>query len=363
MTRIGVVIDGRPLVGERTGIGVHAAEIAGRLNFEIPPLVASHREIADRHAIERCRFRVDPMPFGVAWQQWTLPRIAREEGVDVVWGPHGTLPMFLDTPAVVTVHDLSSITMPHRHRLKTIASFNIFIGRSLAIAREIAAVSRSTADALMRGFGVASSRITIVPNGVDDWFSPPGPEEIDDLLPEGLPPDGYVLFAGTVEPRKGVETLIEAFHALPSRHRLVICGARGWRSSSLERAIERIPNVVRLGYVDRGTLRALYRHAALFAYPSRHEGFGLPPLEAMACGAPVVASNAGAIPEVAGDGAVLVAPDNPEALSREMGRLLRDPIERRELAARGLERARRFSWEASAKIMRELIARAAGDGR
>ena len=134
-----VLIDGRPLVGNRTGIGVHTAEIARRLEAGAPPLIASHAEITDREGLEHCQFRVDAMPLGVAWQQLLLPRI----DADVLWGPHGTLPVSWRGRAVATIHDFTSITMPGRHRLKTILSFNLFIGRSLELASRVACVSRA----------------------------------------------------------------------------------------------------------------------------------------------------------------------------------------------------------------------------
>jgi hypothetical protein len=125
---VDVVIDGRALVGHRTGIGVHTAELARRLGVNPPPLIASQAAIGDRSGLENCRFRVDEMPFGVLWQQRVLGQI----GGDILWGPHGTLPLNWKRPSVVTMHDFTSITMPWRHRFKTIASFNLFITQSLA---------------------------------------------------------------------------------------------------------------------------------------------------------------------------------------------------------------------------------------
>jgi len=321
-----VIIDGRPLVGHRTGIGVHTAEIARRLGDV--PLIASHVPIDDRSGIEHCRFRVDRAINGVMWQQFVLPRI---DG-DVVWGPHGTLPVALKKPGVVTLHDFTSITMPGRHRLKTILSYNLFIGRSLERASRIACVSRAIADEAVRGFAVDRAKIEIVPNGVDEFFSPGG-EEGD-----------YILFAGTLEPRKGVDALIDAWRSLPApRPRLVLCGDRGWGVT--------IPDDVEVtGYVTRERLRELYRGAKAFVYPSRYEGFGIPPLEAMACGAPVIATRTGAIPDYL-DGILIELPELRDALVR----VLRDAGLRRELRARGPERAKQFRWERSAALMTELL--------
>ena len=337
--RLEVIVDGRALVGSRTGIGVHTAEIARRLGVEPRPLIASHAEIANREGIESCRFAVRRYPLGVVWQQLALPKIAG----DVVWGPHGTLPMTLKKPAVVTIHDYTSITMPLQHELKTILSFNLFIARSLEMAVRVAAVSRSAADETMRSFGVPASKIEIVPNGVDEFFTPAGPE------------GDYILYAGTLEPRKGIADLVEAWRALPSpRPRLLLAGDRGWRT--------RIPNdagIEVVGFVTRERLRDLYRAAIAFVYPSHFEGFGLPPLEAMACGAPVIATSTGAIPEFAGDAAILVPPADRTALRAALARVTGDAALRRELRLRGPERATLYRWDASAETMTRLLAEAA----
>lgn len=332
-----MLIDGRPLVGNRTGIGVHTAEIARRLELDVPPLIASHAEIADRTGIERCAFRVDAMPLGVAWQQLRLPRI----DADVLWGPHGTLPIAWKRPAVATIHDFTSITMPGRHRLKTILSFNLFIGRSLEQASRVACVSRAIAEETMRGFGVAASKIELVPNGVDEFFSPSA-NDID---------GNYILFTGTLEPRKGIDDLLAVWSSLPApRPRLVLCGDAGWRT--------RLPNdpaIEITGYVTREKLRELYRNALAFVYPSRYEGFGIPPLEAMACGAPVIATRTGAIPEFGEGVALLVDPGDRDALRASLLRVIHDAALRRELRARGPERAREWSWDRGARTMMELL--------
>jgi glycosyltransferase involved in cell wall biosynthesis len=331
-----VVIDGRPLVGNRTGIGVHTAEIARRLAVEPPPLIASHAPIDDRTGIEHCRFRVDRSLLGVLWQQTVLARMR----ADVLWCPHGTLPLASRVPAVISMHDLTTITMPLRHEAKTLLSFNLFVGRSIERARKIACVSRAVADDLLRGFAVAPSKIEIVPNGVDEFFSPGG-ESRD-----------YLLYAGTLEPRKGIEDLIAAWRMLRTpRPRLVLCGGKGWGT--------RIPDDVEVtGYVSRERLRDLYRGALAFVYPSHHEGFGIPPLEAMACGTPVIATPTGAIPDYSAGAALLVPIGDREALREAMAKLIADRPLREELTARGIERAGGYRWDASARRMTELLVEA-----
>jgi glycosyltransferase involved in cell wall biosynthesis len=332
-----VLIDGRALVGHRTGIGVHTAEIARRLAVEPRPLIASHAAIEDREGLEECRFRVDRAPLGVIWQQLLLPRI---DEADVLWGPHGTLPVAWRRPAVITLHDFTSLTMPRRHRLQTILSFNLVIGRSLEMASRIACVSQAVANEAMRGFGIDPQRVEIVPNGVDEFFSPGEDAEGD-----------YLLYTGTLEPRKGLDVLFAGWGSLPEpRPRLVLCGDAGWKT--------RMPDDPRIevtGYVSRERLRALYRGALAFVYPSLHEGFGIPPLEAMACGAPVIATRTGAIPEFAGDAALLVPPGDRDALRAALLRLLGDAELRHELRAKGPERAKLYRWDRSARLMTQLL--------
>ncbi|MEX2179197.1 MAG: glycosyltransferase family 1 protein [Gemmatimonadaceae bacterium] len=330
-----VVVDGRPLAGSRTGIGVHTAEILKRLRLDPPPVVGSHVEIRDRGGMEHCHFHMRRYPAGVLWQQLHLPFIPG----DVVWGPHGTLPIALRKPAVVTVHDFSSITMAGRHEIKTLLSFNLFIARSLRMAKRVAAVSHATAAEAMRIFGIAASKIEIVPNGVDEFFSPGGGE------------GDYLLYAGTLEPRKGIDLLLQAWQGLPEpRPRLVLCGRAGWRTPVLPRE-----GVELTGFVPREKLRELYRGALAFVYPSRHEGFGIPPLEAMACGAPVIATRTGAIPEYAAGAAVLIEPSDGGALAAALRRVTGDAGLRAELRALGPGRAALYRWDDSARRMADLL--------
>jgi glycosyltransferase involved in cell wall biosynthesis len=333
-----VIVDGRPLVGTRSGIGVHTAEIAGRLGVTPPPLIASHAAIDNRQGIERCRFRVDRALNGIVWQQFVLPHIA---DADVLWGPHGTIPVVLPIPAVITVHDFSSLTMPGRHLLKTVLSFDAFISESLDRAKRVAAVSKAIADEAVRWFGVPPQIIEIVPNGVDDFFQP-GAESGD-----------YILFVGTLEPRKGIGDLVAVWDSLPEpRPPLMICGDPGWRV--------RVPAGIDVtGWVDRERLRALYQRARIFVYPSRYEGFGIPPLEAMACGAPVIATRTGAIPEYADGAALLVDPGDRDALRAAILQLLRDEPLRSELRQRGIERSKHYRWDRSAQLMTSLLSEAA----
>lgn len=352
-----LVIDGRPLVGERTGIGVHTAEIAARLDGVVEPVIATHAAIADLDGIEEIRRRVDPMPLGLLWQQLVLPTVTEREGADVVWGPHGTVPLLLKRPAVVSVHDLTSITMPRAHKLRTILSFNPLIGQSLARAVKIMSVSQFTADQVIRGFAIDPGKVEVVPNGVSEYFSP---------APNVETGEPNILYAGSIEPRKGIGDLVDAWQRLPGRPRLILAGSRGWKSGELFRRINRwveTGEVVVAGFVDRERLRDLYRRATLFVYPSHFEGFGLPVLEAMACGTPVITTTGGAIPEAAGNAAATIEPGDVVGLSKAMKRILASEEVRRDMRARGLEHVKAFSWAQSARHASEIIRHAAEHGR
>jgi glycosyltransferase involved in cell wall biosynthesis len=193
----------------------------------------------------------------------------------------------------------------------------------------------------VRWFGVQRRRIEIVPNGVDEFFQP-GEESGD-----------YILFVGTLEPRKGIDDLVAVWSSLPEpRPPLIVCGDRGWRV--------RVPDGVGItGWVDRDRLREFYQRARLFVYPSRYEGFGIPPLEAMACGAPVVATRVGAIGDYAEGAAMLVDPGDRDALRAAIRRLLADEPLRRELRERGIARAKQYRWHRSAALMQQLLTEAA----
>jgi alpha-1,3-rhamnosyl/mannosyltransferase len=200
------------------------------------------------------------------------------------------------------------------------------------------------AEEAARGFGIAPSKIEIVPNGVDEFFSPADGEEGD-----------YILFVGTIEPRKGIDALVEVWRSLDEpRPRLVLAGARGWRVR-----LPRVEGLEVAGYVGRAALRALYRHARVFVYPSRYEGFGIPPLEAMACGAAVVATRTGVMAEMADDAALIVDRHDKAALREAIVRVLQDDALRADLRSRAPLYASRFRWQKSAAIMRDLLHTAA----
>ena len=292
--------------------------------------------------------------FRLTWEQLALPRLARRFDVDVVHSPHYTTPIFMARPRVVTVHDVTFFTEPHLHRPFKRWFFKMWIRMSVRIADEVITPSRATANELERVTGHAASEVLVAHHGVDhERFAPPSTEQIDEALSELGLQHPYILFLGTIEPRKNVPSLIRA-HGIIAAQRddvpsLVLAGARGWETG-VERALAEHPrpDLVRtLGYIDAHHVVPLLGGAIVVAYPSEGEGFGLPVLEAMAAGAVVLTTRRLAIPEVAGDGAIYSEPE-PQDIARALLSLIDSDDARRGVRARALTRAAQFSWHDSA---------------
>jgi glycosyltransferase involved in cell wall biosynthesis len=276
----------------------------------------------------------------VAWYPFGLPRRARAERVDVLHCPTYRGPLRAGVPVVVTVHDLAVFRHPEAFNRWSRTYSRVVVPRVLAAARLVIAVSEFTRRELVDLLGIPEGKVRVVPNAV-------GPE----FDPSGAAADGdYVLAVGTLEPRKNLARLVEAVGRMGAELRVV--GAQGWGG------VEVGGNGVRwLGEVADDRLAELYRGAACVAYPSLYEGFGMPVLEAMACGVPVVTSAGGATEEVAGGAAVLVDPLDPASIAAG----LEEAAGRRaELARLGLARAQAFSWAdtaaATAEVYREAAA-------
>jgi glycosyltransferase involved in cell wall biosynthesis len=229
----------------------------------------------------------------------------------------------------------------------------------LAVRRSAAliAISQATADDLVRRFPAAESKVTVAP-----LAAPPTLGQASTTVPPGVPENGYVLAVGTLEPRKNLPALIAAYRQLPddlrARHPLVIAGRVGWEAGDTLDAVRSLGDrAIQTGFVPDDQLAALYRRCALFAYPSLGEGFGLPVLEAMAAGAPVLTSDRSSLPEVGGDAAEYCDPTDAGAIGAALERLLRDPQRLDELRAAGPPRAEQFSWARTAEIVLGVLER------
>ena len=294
----------------------------------------------------------------ILWEQTALPAAARSARLDLLHGPVNVNPLFSACPSVVTIHDLSFMRYPQAFpRLKR-AYLRSQVQLSVRAARRVIAISRATQHDLVTLFGVDPARIDVVYNGVDAAFSPAPAQEVEEFRARRGLPARYILHLGTLEPRKNLTRLVQAFARIKAQEtaspdlKLVLAGGKGWFYDSLFAEVARLGlegEVLFPGYVDDADLVWWYRAATAFAYPSLMEGFGLPVLEAMACGAPTVTSNASSLPEVAGDAALLVDPGDVDALAAALARILQEPALAAELRHRGLAQAARFSWQRTAQ--------------
>ncbi len=291
-------------------------------------------------------------------------------GLDLFYSPDFTLPPTRrGTRTLLTIHDLSFVRHPDAFVPSLRRYLERVVPRSIDRADLVLADSVHTRSDLVALFGMSPDELEVITPGVDARFRPHSPSSAQEAerLHEryGIGDAPYVLSVGTVQPRKNYVRLIRAFAKMreeggddgrSSALQLLIVGGPGWLYEDVVAEADKHDSVRLLGFVDDEDLPTLYRGADLFAFPSLYEGFGLPVLEAMACGVPVVCSNASSLPEVAGDAALLVDPLDVDALSAALHRALEDDELRQAMVDRGLAQATRFTWERSARQLRDVIA-------
>jgi len=368
-----IAIDGHPLVPPRAGIGQYTYQLIKALArvepdhqylVMYPSLTRSLRVREQPVFAEKCVRVVSEGRLRFLWFRARRkfrrklgmgPPVERSIGSCDVY--HATNYVFTHAVKrarrVVTIHDMTLMLFPEWHPRARVSSMTHEITRSLEIADHILADSAATKDDIVKQVSIRPERISVVPLAADRSFKPMPAAETQQVLSDwGLVRNAYLLFMGTIEPRKNLLRLLQAVELAGSRiGPLVIAGANGWGSdevADLMQRLQRAGHLSYLGYVPDNARPALINGARGFVYPSLYEGFGLPVLEAMACGVSVLASNVSSLPEVVGDASLLVDPQDVDAIAREMARLWQDEVLRRELAARGLERARSFSWERTA---------------
>jgi len=363
-----LALDGTPLLGPRTGIGEVVAGLttglAARPDLEVTAYALTWR---GRHDLRGrlpagVRAATAPIPARFARQAWLRaehPRIERWTGpVDVV---HSTNYVGPPTQArsVVSVYDLGFVRFPELCTADAL-QYPRLLERAIARGAWIHATSDAVAAEIIATFAVPTERVVRVYPGVP---ATRGGDAAAGRRTAGV--DRYVLFVGTIEPRKNLPVLVRAFDAVAEHDpdlALVIAGTSGWGADAFVEARTRARHgdrVRELGYVSDTARRDLLAGASALAYPSRYEGFGFPPLEAMAAGVPVVATRAGAIPEVVGDAALLVELDDVDALAEALQTVVHDPDRRRALVAAGAARLDRFSWARMADEMAALYHRIA----
>ncbi|NPV70661.1 MAG: glycosyltransferase family 4 protein [Firmicutes bacterium] len=358
--RIGVDIDILTLPNPYTGIPNYLRHLANGL-AQFKPDVAHFYLLSRRQVYENdiLPAHVSPVvvrwPLGWGWQSVVLPCAAWWLRFDLLHMPAFAVPPFVPCPVVVTVHDLAYLTHPEWCREETVSYLSRRVPRALRKASAVITPSAFVRDEVVRCFGVPTERIHPILHGVSPAFRVLPKEEVTDTRQEMGLPERFLLYVGTIEPRKNLLGLIQAFGQAVAQgldHSLVIAGAKGWKCTdiyALPRQLGLEHRVLFPGYVPGNLLPALYNAATIFVYPSLYEGFGLPVLEAMACGTPVVASNVSSLPEVVGEAGILVNPLDKDELASAILVLASNEGMRQDLSRKGLEWAAQFSWERTAQ--------------
>ncbi len=344
-----VAVDATAIPGRRLGAGVYVTELLRRVeaadvdlhvfvNARDSDELGAMLPHATLHAV-----RLPNRPARLVWSHWVLPRRLAGLAPDVFHGPHYTVPAKLPCPAVVTFHDPTFFTLPELHEPAKVAYFTRAARAGVQRAARVIAVSEYSRRGAIDQAGAEPDRVDVVPEGVDATRFTPGDGSTAPQRP-------YILFVGALEPRKDVPSLIAAYDELRSPHELVLTGPPAWGTRAVENAIAQAhkDSIRRTGYVTEDEKIDLYRHASVFVYPSIAEGVGLPVLEAMACGTPVVTTTGSAPEEVAGDAALLVPPRDVGALRDAIARVIDDAELAQTLRRRGTARAACYTWEAAA---------------
>lgn len=342
-----IAIDVQSTAGRPTGIGHYTSS-----------LLAALHGIAPEHEYIPIAWGKEPvmrLDNRLRWQQVLVPWRARAAHPDILHVPGFDAPRIKPCPVVLTCHDLIGMLFPQN--LPPIARFywSRWLPLSVRFADAIIADSLATQRDIVRLLAIDAQRIHVIHLGVDQRFQPQDAQEIARIRQRYQLPARFVLFVGTLEPRKGIDTLIDALAALRQVQPelgLIIAGKRGWYWEQLLQRIETqglAAQVQVLDYVPEEDLVGLYAAATVLALPSRYEGFGLPVLEAMASGTPVVTTNVSSLPEVTGEAGLMVTPNDVGALAAAIHAVLDQPDLHALLRARGLERAHAFSWARTAQ--------------
>jgi len=306
---------------------------------------------------------LEPSPNYSLREQVHVPWVLRRERPDVYHAPHYVLPAGVRCPSVVTIHDCIHLMFPQYlpNRLAHLYARS-FMWMATHQAARILTVSEASKRDILRFFAIPEKKVRVIYNAIDERFLTPPDEATTERVRQRYQLDHpFVLYVGNIKPHKNIERIIDAFGRArpdgPQGLKLVIIGDEVSKYPSLRQMVHRhkLDKHVRfLGFQPQETLASFYRLAGVFAFPSLYEGFGLPPLEAMACGTPVITSNVSSLPEVAGDAALLVDPYDVDALARAIVRIFTDQPLRDLLVARGLTRARQFSWADSVAAIRAV---------
>ncbi len=359
-----IAIDAIPLAAAKTGVGHYTDALAIWLARTHPDHEYELISPFD-FSIESSNGHPGPtnlnkrfMPVRSVFRKWWLvglPTLLHISPVDVFHGTNYCIPIFAPCPTVVTIHDLSLFSQAETHETANVTRGRRRMPLMARRASAIIAPSEWTRREIREYLGVHEDRIRVIPEAARETMRPCDKVEGARVLEKYLISFPYILFVGTIEPRKNLLTLVRAYDELlrttDERPHLVICGGRGWLESDVFALVDelKLSDMIHFtGYVDDEHLPALYSNAEAFVYPSLYEGFGLPPLEAMACGAPVITSNSSSLPEVVGSAGLTFEPRDWRALAKRMADVLGDQSLRDRMRSAGLKRAATFSWAKAA---------------
>ena len=366
--RIG--LDGIPLASTKTGIGHYTLELSRALARIDPEdefeLISPYRFSSsfeqnppNLRAVEAARRRF--------WWFVGLPLYLRRHPLSLFHGTNYEIPMWSKCPTVLTIHDLSLLVHPETHEPHVVRRARYRLPLMARSATKIITATEFMKREVSEHFKIDPARIAVTPYAQRQNFHPLSRGETEQMRARFEIEDVFVLFVGTIEPRKNLITLLRAFaeviRTTELRPQLVIAGKKGWLMDEMSNYINSEDLSARIkftGYITDEDLGALYSSCTVCVYPSLYEGFGLPPLEAMACGAPVIASNVPSLFESTGKAALLVPPTDVQQLSQAIAEMIRNPEKRAYFSKAGLERASQFSWERTAELTLEVYREVVG---
>ena len=338
---------------------------ANEYTLFVGPQIKQHLDLPNNWRVVESRLPTIKPKYRIPWEQFIAPLLLAQRRATLFHGLLNIAPLLSPVPTIVTIHDLAFMDVTGSHRKANRRYLAAATRQGVRQAAHIFAVSEYSKQAIVERLGIAPERISIAYNAAGEQYRPRSATELAEWRTKNNVPERFMLYLGTLEPRKNIPNLLRAYAQV--RHEiampLLIGGGKGWNFDEIFATHQELglgDDVRFLGYVPSEDLPYWYNAATFFVYPSRYEGFGIPPLEAMASGTPVLTTNATSIPEVVGDAAIQVDPDDVTGFAENLKRLAHDPTLREELRDRGLERAKAFSWTNLARTTLDVYRKVGG---